>query len=312
MQDRMEESRNRKLSEEKKRYLNDRERELSKYREVIENQERDFNAYRSRLKEEQIEREMELRKELEERERYFVEREKKLVERQRDFEKHLQHREIEAQELRNRLQNELAIKESELKKASIELEQEKARLTEESRRKLEQTSQDYVADALDALNSKESQFHTISRIWSGVGAASLIVGVIFFVAVTFSISLESLKDISWQFMIFALFKGIITVGLLVGVAKYSFLFSSSYMQESLKNADRRHAINFGKFYLESYGATADWSEVKEAFEHWNITGSNAFSNREDVSLDSDTLDKAISLVEKAGKIPEKIKDAVKA
>lgn len=305
MQDRMEESRNRELSEEKKRYFNDRERELSKYREVIENQERDFDAYRSRLKEEQIEREMELRKEFEERERYFVEREKKLVERQRNFEKHLQHREIEAQELRNRLQNELAIKESELKKASIELEQEKARLTEESRRKLEQTSQDYVADALDALNSKESQFHTISRIWSGIGAASLIVGVIFFVAVTFSISLDSLKDISWQFLIFAVFKGIITVGLLVGVAKYSFLFSSSYMQESLKNADRRHAINFGKFYLESYGATADWSEVKEAFEHWNITGSNAFSNREDVSLDNNTLDKAISLLEKAGKIPEK-------
>jgi hypothetical protein len=312
MQDRMEESRNRELSEEKKRYLNDRERELSKYREVIENQEREFDAYRSRLKEEQIEREMELRKEFEERERYFVEREKKLVERQRDFEKHLQHREIEAQELRNRLQNELVIKESELKKASIELEQEKARLTEESRRKLEQTSQDYVADALNALNSKESQFHTISRIWSGIGAASLIVGVIFFVAVTFSISLDSLKDVSWQFLVFALFKGIITVGLLVGVAKYSFLFSSSYMQESLKNADRRHAINFGKFYLESYGATADWSEVKEAFEHWNITGSNAFSNREDVSLDNNTLEKAISLLEKAGKIPEKIKEAVKA
>ncbi|SJL83449.1 hypothetical protein [Vibrio palustris] len=312
MQDRMKELRNRELSEEKKRYLNDRERELSKYREVIENQERDFDTYRSRLKEEQIEREMDLQKEFEERERYFVEREKKLVERQRDFEKHLKHREMEAQALRNRLQNELAIKESELKKASIELEQEKARLTEESRKKLEQTSQDYVADALDALNSKESQFHTISRIWSGIGAASLIAGVIFFVAVTFSISLDSLKDISWQFLIFALFKGIITVGLLVGVAKYSFLFSSSYMQESLKNADRRHAINFGKFYLESYGATADWSEVKEAFEHWNITGSNAFSKREDVSLDNDTLDKAVSLVEKAGKIPEKIKDAVKA
>jgi hypothetical protein len=49
------------------------------------------------------------------------------------------------------------------------------------------------------------------------------------------------------------------------------------MREALKNADRRHAINFGKFYLESYGAAAEWSQVKEAFEHWNITGENAFS-----------------------------------
>lgn len=307
MQDNMENLRNSKLSEEKKKYLGERGIELSKYREVIENQERDLYAYRSRLKREQIQRELELRAEFEKREKNFVEREKKLVERNRNFENHHQNIEAEAQELRNRLQNEIAIKESEIKKAFIALEQEKARLTEESRKKLEQTSQDYVADALEVLNSKEAQFHKISKNWSKTGAASLIVGAIFSVAVTFSISLDSLKDISWQFLVFAIFKGIITIGLLVGVAKYSFMFSSSYMQESLKNADRRHAINFGKFYLESYGAAADWSEVKEAFEHWNITGSNAFSNREDMAPDNSTLEKAISLLEKLGKIPEKIK-----
>ena len=312
MQEKMDESRKRELSEDKNKYFMDRERELSEYRKIIENQERELDAYRSRLKEEQIEREMSLRKELEQRERYFVEREKKLVERQRDFEMHLQHREAEAEELRSRLQKEIAIKESELKKASIELEQEKARLTEESRKNIEKTSQDYVADALDLLNAKESQFHTISKIWGGIGVGSLIVGIVFFVVVTFSISPESLKDISWQFLIFTIFKGLIAVGLLVGVAKYSFLFSNSYMQESLKNADRRHAINFGKFYLKSYGAAANWAEVKEAFEHWNIAGSNAFGNRENSSVDSESLGKAISLLEKAGVIPEKIKELKQA
>lgn len=70
------------------------------------------------------------------------------------------------------------------------------------------------------------------------------------------------------------------------------------MREALKNADRRHAINFGKFYLESYGAAADWTQIKEAFEHWNITGDNAFSKSEESKLDVTTLEKVATAIEK--------------
>lgn len=301
MQDRMEESRRREEAKKESEYLNARERELSKYREIIEEQERELDAYRSRLKEEQIAKEKELRGEFEERERYFVARERQLLERQKEFEKHFQIRESEVAELRHRLEHEVAQRESDLKRAEIELKQEKERLTEESRKKLEQTSRDYVADALEALSSKESKFHSISKLWSGIGAGALLVGFGLFVAVTFTTNLADLKDISWPFLIFTFFKGLVAVGLLLAVAKYSYMFSSSYMQESLKNADRSHAINFGKFYLESYGSTADWSEVKEAFEHWNITGTNAFSKHEANKLDASTLEKALEIVEKAGK-----------
>lgn len=301
MQDRMEESRRREEAKKESEYLEARERELSRYRDIIEQQERELDAYRSRLKEEQLEKERELRKEFEEREKYFIDRERKLIERQKDFEKHFHMREAEAAELRHRLENEVAQREADLKRAFIELQQEKERLTEEGRKKLEQTSRDYVADALEALGRKESKFHMISKVWSGIGAASLVSGFAFFVVVTFTTNIDGLNDITWPFLIFNLFKGLIAVGLLLGIAKYSYMFSSSYMQESLKNADRSHAINFGKFYLESYGATADWSEVKEAFEHWNITGSNAFSKRENVSMDADALEKAIGVIVNAGK-----------
>ncbi|MNZ44931.1 hypothetical protein D3C78_625700 [compost metagenome] len=312
MLDRIEESRRREVAEKESEYLEARERELSRYREVIENQERELDAYRSRLKEEQLEKEMVLRKEFEEREHYFVERERKLLERQKDFEKYLQRREMEASALRDRLEEEVVIREQELKRAFMELQQEKERLTEESRKKLEQTSRDYVADALEALSSKETKFHRISKVWSGVGAGSLILGVAFFVIVTFTTNTENFNEISWPYLIFTLFKGLIAVGLLVGIAKYSYMFSSSYMQESLKNADRSHAINFGKFYLESYGAAADWSEVKEAFEHWNITGTNAFSKQEKLSLDTVSVEKALEVIEKAGKSATEIVGKAKA
>lgn len=301
MQDRIEESRRRESAAKESEYLNARELELSRYREIIEQQERELDAYRTRLKEEQLEKERDLRKEFDEREKYFIERERKLAERQKELEKQFHIRAVEAEELRSRLEKEVREREVQLKRAHLDLQQEKERLTEESRKKLEQTSRDYVSDALEVLSSKESTFHRISKIWSGVGAASLIVGFGLFVTITFTTDISSLNDISWPFLIFTLFKGLVAVGLLLGVAKYSYMFSSSYMQESLKNADRRHAINFGKFYLESYGATADWSEVKEAFEHWNITGTNAFGNSETVTLDTGALEKALEIIEKAGK-----------
>jgi hypothetical protein len=309
MQERMEESRMQELEndEHERARLLVRERELQRYREVIERQERELDAYRARLKEEQLAREKELQKELDAREKFFVERERKLIERQRDFESHLMHRQAETEALRDHLQKEITNREAKLQQALIELQQEKERYNEESRKKIERTSKDYVADALDTLDKKERQFHLISKIWSGIGAGALVAGISFFIYVSLSSALSLPSQITWEFFAFTVFKGLVAVALLAGLAKYSFLFSSSYMQEALKNADRRHAINFGKFYLESYGAAAEWSQVKEAFEHWNITGANAFSRSDDSPPDISTLERAVALIERASKSLPKIK-----
>ncbi|MFN7835522.1 MAG: hypothetical protein ACK5NY_07020 [Burkholderiaceae bacterium] len=301
MQERMDKSRLEELTKEELARLTARERELLRYREVIDRQESELDAYRSRLKEEQLAREKELQKELEARERFFAEREKKLIERQRDFENHLMHRQAETEALRTHLQNEIANREAKLQQALVELQQEKERYNEESRKKIERTSKDYVVDALDTLDKKEKEFHRISKVWSGIGAGALIAGVGLFAYISVSSTVALPASISWEFITFSVFKGLVAIALLAGLAKYSFLFSSSYMQEALKNADRRHAINFGKFYLESYGAAADWSQVKEAFEHWNITGANAFSRSEESPPDVTALEKAVALIERAGK-----------
>lgn len=307
MQERMEESRLKSLANEERERLSVRERELLHYRETIQKQERDLEVYRARLKEEQLARERELQREMEAREKFFAEREKKLVERQREAEIRQMHRQAETEALRQHLEEQIAKREVELTKALSELEQEKLRYTEESRKKIERTSKDYVVDALELLEKKERQFHFISKVWGGVGAGSLIVAIAFFAFLTLTSVVTLPSVITWEFLTFAVFKGLIGVALLAGLAKYSFLFSSSYMQEALKNADRRHAINFGKFYLESYGAAADWGQVKEAFEHWNISGANAFTRTEEASVDIGALEKAVAMVEKATQVIKKSK-----
>lgn len=310
MQDRMEQTRLEERALEEEKRFSARERELMHYRELIQRQEHELDVYRKRLKEEQLAREKEIQSELDAREKFFAEREKSLIERQRDFERHLMHRETETEALRAHLQKEIADRESKLQQALVDLHQEKERYSEESRKKIERTSKDYVVDALDALDKKEKQFHFISKVWSGIGAASLASGMAFFVFVTISSAFTLPSSITWEFITFSIFKGLIAVGLLAGLAKYSFLFSNSYMQEALKNADRRHAINFGKFYLESYGAAAEWSQVKEAFEHWNIAGTNAFTRQEDPTTDISSLEKAVALIERVSKsLPSLKKEA---
>lgn len=310
MQDRIEDNRRKAAAEDRDRVYEtyaERERQLNKYREVIERQERELDAYRARLKEEQIAREQELQQQIEARERLFAEREKKLVERQRDFERSLMHRQAENEALREHLQKEVANREAQLAQAMIDLAQEKERYNEESRRKLEKTSKDYVADALETLKSKEREFHRIAKSWSLAGAVSILGAIAFFAYLTLAPGFSLPQTITWEFLVFVLFKGLVAVALIAAFSRYAFLFSTSYMQEALKNADRRHAINFGKFYLESYGAAADWAQVKEAFEHWNISGSNAFTRGPGELPTLSTLEHASALVEKLGKALPKAK-----
>ena len=74
------------------------------------------------------------------------------------------------------------------------------------------------------------------------------------------------------------------------------------MHESLKSSERQHAINFGKFYLESYGVDADWSQIKDAFEHWNISSNTAFCANSSDSFDPKNLESAASLIQAVSKL----------
>jgi hypothetical protein len=279
--------------------------ELQEYRALVERQEHEFAEYRRKSQIDQARREADLRREMDERESLFVRREQKLMERQRDFESRVLLREQDTEQLQARLQAEIADRERALNEAMSALEREKERYDAASREKLERTSRDYVVDALELLASKESQFQTLATRWSVMGAISLAAAVLIFTNLSRTTNTLPTEAITWEFIAFSAFKGLFAVALLAGLAKYAFIFSRSYMRESLKNADRRHAINFGKFYLESYGASADWAQVKDAFEHWNIAAASTFGGSEGSDPTS------MSMLEKAMAILEQTRDAEK-
>jgi small-conductance mechanosensitive channel len=285
-------------SDNQNQYLIDRESEFVKYRNQIQLQEKELHEYRAKLKKEMFEREKQLQQEFDKREKLFVERERQFLEKQTEYSRRVVQNQFEFDEMRNALEEEFNIKSAELKSTieSLNLEKQKYEIT--IREKIEQTASVYVSEALVTLEQKEVKYHKASKLWSFIGAGSLGFGLLIFSMMTIASLWTYPSAVTWEFIVFSLFKGAVGIVFAAGLAKYAFLFSNSYMREALKNADRSHAINFGKFYLQSYGAAAEWSQVKEAFEHWNITGENAFSPRNEQSVGLATIDKITSVIEK--------------
>lgn len=281
-------------------------------RKEIAAYERELERARDALRREQQVREKKFLKEIEEREQFFSERERMLFDRQREMEEVLRKRYEEIEFLRNRLEVDISKKEAELAVRELAVESEKARYTEDGVKKLEVKSQNYVSEAISSLEKNEKDFHVLAKKWSVFGAASLIVGVLFFLYVSVSGVSSIILSPSWEVVAFFAFKGGVSVAVIGALARYAFMFSRSYMHEALKNGNRRHAINFGKFYLETYGAAADWSQIKEAFEHWNISDASAFSNDKDggeygisEKIAGIVVDKFVKIGEKASKNSDK-------
>ena len=275
-----------------------------KYRYELDEQKKELNQYKQTISSEQINKEKELFIEIEERNQLLRAKENKILTQQKEYEKKLKLQNEEVHKMKIILEKKIDEKEKALDIAQKTLEKEKLKYTEESRKRIKEKSNEYVNEALDLLERKERSFHFTSILWSITGAISIFLGIaILLYFGDKSINLISLKsNIGWSYLFFVTFKGLIVVGLLVALAKYSYSYSQSYMHESVKNSERRHAINFGKFYLESYGADANWEQIKEAFEHWNIVSDSAFSNQDSNSFDPKSIESAVSLISAMSKL----------
>jgi hypothetical protein len=294
----VEKERSKRMKHERSMYeeLQSRETELASYREMLRQREGELEKYKNQLKEEQLEREKIFRIEFRERDQLIESRERELIIRQKDIERRFQERFEEAEQLRATLQGEILRKETELSSLIVEAEREKERYREESRKAIESKSQKFVDSALQLLGRKEEKFHNIAKAWSLAGAISICSGIGFaiFSMLNSADLFHSANNSSLGFYLYTLFRGLIVVGLFGALARYSFVLSSSFMHESLKSGERLHAIKFGEFYLDAYGADAEWSQLKEAFEHWNISGQSAFSKNPSTTDQEQSMSKIIS------------------
>lgn len=181
------------------------------------------------------------------------------------------------------------------------IQEEKKRTKHEQAEKLETSKTEFIKEAEERLNNKENSLKNSAIIWYGLGYAALIIGVL----LAFFLIKESLaKDLATSSIVMLSIKGIIGVGLLVASSKYAFTLGKSYMNESLKNSDRLHAISFGKFYLQAYGDIVTPDDVKEVFQHWNIAKDSSFKDVGTQNFDPRIFESAIEIASILSK-PEK-------
>ena len=248
------------------------------YRQQIDNQKMELDHYRNKLHSEQADREMQFFSELEEKRSQLRAQEAHMVSQMQMVENKLKAglSELEGQKIA--LSNENHQQQLDLQLSYDDLEKDKIRYTEENQKRVEKNATNYVNDALSSLDTASTKHQKYSRYWSYLGVTSLVLGagVAAFFGLNGLSDLPGAKPLEWAHVVFYSFKGIVLIALFVALAKYCFMYSQSFMHESLKGTERQHAIKFGKFYLESYGANADWGQIKEAFEHWNISPPSAF------------------------------------
>lgn len=200
------------------------------------------------------------------------------------------------------LQNHIAKQEDEIKIRELELakrikEFERA-TSKQVQQRIELKVPEYVAAAVNVLETREAHYRKKAMHWSIHGSVVLALAI----AGTIGISLygyvygEELSNLAWQSLLFVSFKGLVVLGVLGLWAKHAFTVSNAYMHEAIKRADRAHAINFGKLYLEIYGNSVDRKELIDIFENWNIATESAFSKITTDGFEPKVLDKLVEVL----------------
>lgn len=166
----------------------------------------------------------------------------------------------------------------------------------EQKEKIEGKASVYVEEAISELRGRETELLKRANSWYRMGYGALFVGAIIAGIFAFiGYNKFTVGQTAWDLVTFTAIKSIVLVGLLLAMAKYSFNLAKSFMEESLKNADRIHAISFGKFYLQAFGESTGTADIKEIFQHWNITNKNSFSGQSPDVIEPKILETALEL-----------------
>ena len=149
-------------------------------------------------------------------------------------------------------------------------------------KKIDKSAADYVEQHTRELSIRERNLKFQAVLWYTIGFVSLLGGIS--VAIYF-ISTTNKDIVELTTVLFLIFKSLFLIGLFIAASRYSFNLGKTYMNESLKNADRIHAISFGKFYLQVFSEDINSEDLKDVFKDWNTNHESSF-----MKLDSNEFD----------------------
>ena len=128
----------------------------------------------------------------------------------------------------------------------------------------------YVSQELHILNDRAKTFEEKATRWYRYCSRILVIAVAFalFRAVMSSLNTDKVLWLAratddWKGIVRTISSSLIVVALLVAMARFSFVMGKSFMVESIRNNNRRHAISFGQFYLHAFRGQVTWADAKD-------------------------------------------------
>jgi hypothetical protein len=116
----------------------------------------------------------------------------------------------------------------------------------------------------------------VGYILFGCSIFALIVGLYF--TVNFDLILDiDIKELNQSVLIHTIFSSVINalkIALFSAISRLCYILGKSFMAESTKIRNTIHAISFGDFYLNAYGAEVTRYEVRDILSEWNTNSTN--------------------------------------
>jgi len=168
----------------------------------------------------------------------------------------------------------LAIKETEMYQTKIEETAEK-----ESKKAVIERITDSLElkEVISDLKNREKFNKRIAMGCYSIGTAGIIIGA--FLAYFSASNIPSDKN-SYYYIYIGL-KNLAIIGLLILCSRYTFNIGKIFMEEGVKQADRLHAIHYGKFFLDSFREKLSFEEMKDLFKDWNMDNKPSPPNNPD-------------------------------
>ena len=167
------------------------------------------------------------------------------------------------------------------------------------RENIENSKTKFIENTTKGLENRERKFKSNATLWYMARFASIAFGIGVATLLTYlGVNNLTTKN-DWSLVTFYTIKSLLIIILLISLSKYAFSLARSNMSESLRIADRLHAISFGEFFLNVFNEQINPAELKDIFRDWNINNqSNSFSTQSTSDYDPKIIEKWIEIVDK--------------
>lgn len=246
--------------------------EQSQIKEMNENFYRRENELNNREKK-LIENENKLSSSFDERLRDLQKREAGVRDREKETEDYIRAQREEFDVLRVKAQEEIRDLHNQAKKMEEEISINKERQTIEYQKQLEKNTAKYINETLQALNLSYKDAKKSASEWRFYGAISLVLafGALFYL----SYLIDPLDvSLDWKNISYLSIRGSAIIALAGAFATYAVKCSNRLSIEAAEIASRVHGIEYGAFFINTYGANAGWDEINDAFRHWHKDDEN--------------------------------------